>query len=71
MVGLKIKGVRRLLAELGAIGVSVQHENLQLQMFFVMGKATAKDPARRRRYEEAAPLVKDAAISRGELLGAR
>jgi hypothetical protein len=69
MVGFKIKGVRRLLAELGTFGVSVQRDDVQVEAFFVFGKATAKDAIHRLRYEEAAQLGKDTKISRGELLG--
>jgi len=69
LVGCKIKGVKRLLAELGAFGLTVDLKDVPLALFFVLGKATAKDPAQRRRYEEAASLVQDVAIGRGELLG--
>lgn len=68
MVGGKIKGVKRLLEAMGMFGAVVQRDDVSLEMFFVMGKASAKDPGQRRRYEEVIPLVKDLSIHRDEIL---
>jgi hypothetical protein len=68
MVGCKIKGVRRLLDAMGTFGIFVESDHVSLEMFFVLAKFAAKDQDQRRRYEEVIPLVRDAAISRGEIL---
>ena len=40
--GFKINGVRRLFTELDSVGLSVQSDDLSLEMFFVMGKSHGK-----------------------------
>jgi hypothetical protein len=68
LIGCKIKGVRHLLDAMGTFGVVVQHEDVSLELFFVLGQFTARDPAQRRRYEEVIPLVKHRSIRRREIL---
>ena len=68
MVGCKIKGVKHLLEAMGTFGFVVENANVFLELFFVMGKSSARDQDQRRRYDEVIPLVKGAAIGRGEIV---
>jgi hypothetical protein len=49
LVGVKIKGVKALLQELGAFGVRIDRADVSLDVFVTLGRATAKDEAQRRR----------------------
>lgn len=51
LVGCRIKGVRRLLSEMGRFGVQIQDEGVTMNLLF-MAPGFAKPEPTRRRYEE-------------------
>jgi hypothetical protein len=70
MVGCKVKGVKRLLSEMGSFGVTVQNDNVFLELFFLLGRSAARDSVQRRRYDQVIPLAKGRSVNRREILGA-
>ena len=52
LVGCKIKGVHRLLKTLGDFGVSVQDEEISVNLLFLAGAALASSPQQVDRYQQ-------------------
>jgi hypothetical protein len=65
LVGCKIKGVRRLLKTLGDFGVSIDGEDVSVNLLFLAG--ALHSPANREKYEQLGRQASDLTIPRGTL----